>query len=259
MALIYKKTFYNKIHNEIFSFEFAKKHNPSIRITLDECDKEINIIISCYYFLSFSFFIRNKKFWPFLKKISKEKDYLEKELYFYYYENSLWWGFWINMDEWNKKTPKWRRGSFNLLDFLAGSYIYSSKYIKEPTMKIYWKNEEVNCLIQEFKSYWNRPRLGFIFNKSITRYNCVFGILSDSKPLDNNYKWRYKNTIEFPCEDIPQDLTNVEYFIEIPTKGTSKPKWDDNSTYSITGFSEAKNINDAKLYLIKWFYESKLK
>ena len=48
----------------------------------------------------------------------------------------LWWNFWTDSNEWNSKTPKWRRECFHIDDFFLGKPKYSREIIEERDVEI---------------------------------------------------------------------------------------------------------------------------
>ena len=64
----------------------------------------------------------------FLPKWMKPKD--DREFSMIFHHGSFWWNFWMNPDEWNSTDPKWRRGSFDFVDFFLGKVEAKSEKVE---------------------------------------------------------------------------------------------------------------------------------
>lgn len=71
---------------------------------------------------------------------------------------SFGWSFWHDSMGWSSKTPKWRHGSFNPIDFLLGHREYSDEIIEEREIEISMPEATYRGTAQLKNAYWKRPR-----------------------------------------------------------------------------------------------------
>lgn len=82
----------------------------------------------------------------------------ERETGFNLYQGLFSWKIWQDSWNWHAETPKWRQGSFDILDFLLGKQKYTAKTLDEDRVFIKMPEEcyHGNCRI--YRATWKRPR-----------------------------------------------------------------------------------------------------
>lgn len=92
--------------------------------------------------------------------------YGSRELSLRVHDWALWWDVWVDPTGWSSKRPKWRDGSFHVLDALFGKHEYESIPLKTATIQIPMPEGlyKGTCTLSE--DVWKRPRW---FAKKIRR------------------------------------------------------------------------------------------
>ncbi len=79
---------------------------------------------------------------------------------------ALWWHFWVNDNEWHSKTPKWRDGNFNAVDFLLGRQKCETQILEERAVSVPMPECAYDATAKLVLYTWRRPRW---FAKQIKR------------------------------------------------------------------------------------------
>ncbi len=74
------------------------------------------------------------------------------------HSGAIWWHLWTPPYEWSSKTPRWRQGNFNVVDFLLGRQRYERRTIEERDVLVPMPEGtyQANAKLEEF--IWSRPR-----------------------------------------------------------------------------------------------------
>lgn len=154
-----------------------------------------------------AFWFHVERLWPkWIKRKINEKRMDDIEVRFGVHDWSLWWSLWHPVDSWSSRTPKWRHGSFNILDFVLGRNKYSESEISISQVNVSMPERDYPASVKIFESTWKRPR--WPFNKRMIR------------------------------ADI-----NLEVPIPVPGKGENDWDIDDDAIHSMT--CPASNVEDA--------------
>ena len=82
------------------------------------------------------------------------------------HNGGIWWKIWLDPNEWSSRTPKWREGNFNFVNFLLGHQRCTEYLIEERNVLIPMPEGtyQARARLKEFS--WSRPRW---FTKRIKR------------------------------------------------------------------------------------------
>lgn len=81
-----------------------------------------------------------------------------KEVGISIHDGSIFYEFWSRPGYWDNKTPKWRSGSFNVIDFVFGRREYSSKILEEKEIDIPMPEGNYPAKIKITLDSWKRKR-----------------------------------------------------------------------------------------------------
>lgn len=262
MASLYRKYFYDKNYNDTWNIQIATGHKPLFDLTIEEVgDDHISLMVACYLFIAIGIRVKNKTFWKILRKITGDK-YVNRELRIAFHDSTIWWNIFTNDDK-SYRHRGLREGNFSFINFIRGKESYHKVYNEERVYDLPMPEGSYKCLIQQFTSYWNYQRFNYFFKKSMVRYDCQLGYVVDKcpeNPKDFHY-FREKGQLEWKYDYDNNTLVEgkeYEYFINKPMEDTSKPKWDDSSTLSITGYHQAKSLNEAASLFLGDLFKSRL-
>lgn len=73
-------------------------------------------------------------------------------------ELTLGWVLWKDDHEWNSRTPRWRQGHFDIVDFLLGRWEYSERDIETREIAVPMPERVYRGKARLFVSTWKRPR-----------------------------------------------------------------------------------------------------
>ena len=90
-----------------------------------------------------------------------------REVALKFHSGAAWWTLWLNPDEWESKTPKWRQGNFNPMDFFFGRHSYTSVLVEERNITVPMPEKVYFAKAKLHDDYWSRPR--WPFTKHIRR------------------------------------------------------------------------------------------
>lgn len=82
----------------------------------------------------------------------------EREIEIRWNDGAFWWSLWHSRYEWSSKTPKWRHGSFNPIDFLLGRQHYSKETLETVGAQIPLPEGSYPATIKIERAIWKRPR-----------------------------------------------------------------------------------------------------
>lgn len=71
---------------------------------------------------------------------------------------ALWWSFWCDPMSWSSKTPKWRHGNFNFVDFALGRRDCSHSLIEERNVLVPMPEKAYQATAKLEAWVWRRPR-----------------------------------------------------------------------------------------------------
>lgn len=182
-------------------------------ISLDPyADQDLSIGFSIPLLITMCWGFKSKRLNKFAEWILPKKEYnnsylaQKREIRFAVHHWALWWSVWVDGDSWYSSTPRYRQGSFYMLDFLFGDWEFESEVCSKGQILIPMpeKSYEGEYKIEYCKRY--RKRLCF---------------------------WPFQQTFhrsEFQCKE------------GIPHPGKGENSWDcgEDCTYGIT----APNITD---------------
>jgi hypothetical protein len=76
-----------------------------------------------------------------------------------WHDGALWWSAWHSTHSWSSKTPRWRHGSFDLVDFLLGRREHSKVTVGEPVRAVAsFPEGDYPLLLQRETRTWKRAR-----------------------------------------------------------------------------------------------------
>lgn len=84
-----------------------------------------------------------------------------------WHHGALWWTLWMDQDVWSSTDPKWRRGSFNPVDFLLGRHEFSRTEIETRSVRVPMPEGDYEATGMLELATWTRPRSPF--TKRLTR------------------------------------------------------------------------------------------
>lgn len=74
---------------------------------------------------------------------------------------SLWWSLWHSTMSWDSRTPRWRHGSFDVVDFVLGRPKYDTTMLEECTTLVPMPERAYPARVKLFLATWRRPRWPF--------------------------------------------------------------------------------------------------
>lgn len=171
--------------------------------------------------INFSFAFPPAAFWislshPVLRRLSS-KIKGEKAVQVNVHDWTIFWKFWEEPHSWSSRTPKWKDGSFNILNFLLGEEKFKSEIIKDKvSVEIPMPERSYKGFITLTKDSWKRPRW---FVKTIPR--ATIEMDEDSIPVpgkgENSYDCDDDSiySSSFPAKTIPEAIGKmVEYVLK---------------------------------------------
>lgn len=102
------------------------------------------------------------------KYILKENDWYGKSLEVSAHDGAIWWKVFSPNGYWNRSIPKWKNGSFNVIDFILGENKYTNKVIEEKKIDVPMPEGKYPATIKMEMATWKRPRW---FAKRLKRAN----------------------------------------------------------------------------------------
>lgn len=61
---------------------------------------------------------------------TREPPYEGRELALSIHDGQIWWSLWNDPISWSAKTPRWRHGNFNFVDWLLGKVVYAKETLE---------------------------------------------------------------------------------------------------------------------------------
>ncbi len=74
------------------------------------------------------------------------------------HNGAIWWHLWTDPNEWSSRTPKWRHGNFNFLNFFLGRHQYESRVIEERDVLVPMPEGTYSAKATLEECTWSRPR-----------------------------------------------------------------------------------------------------
>lgn len=71
---------------------------------------------------------------------------------------ALWWSVWQDPNGWEAATPRWRHGSWHVLDALLGRARYSSRVIQQCSALVPMPERSYHAVVTITEATWRRPR-----------------------------------------------------------------------------------------------------
>lgn len=90
--------------------------------------------------------------------LKRVKHYEDREIDVSFHGWALFWSFWNNPMEWSRNTPRWRHGSFNVLDFLFGKWKYSDRELHSEQAVVPMPEGSYPARVILSEVTWKRPR-----------------------------------------------------------------------------------------------------
>lgn len=82
----------------------------------------------------------------------------QKEIRLSVHDWALWWNFWTDPYSWRSSTPRYRNGSFHVLDFLLGKHRHSERDLAWRWVSVPMPERSYYGAARLFESTWRRPR-----------------------------------------------------------------------------------------------------
>lgn len=217
-----------------------------------------DVTISFRFFIYFYFSFNLPKSW--MKKFESQlpKYEYDREIKLAIHDSTIWWNFWTSDSSWSFSTPKYRKGSFNFLDFLLGRYETEITSIEEAQYKIYTDTGINNIILQKelFIKYRNRWYSKW-FKDKFFRWNYEYGTIENCIEGDKECYCRLKGTLKFKYQYPKEDYEKI---VQNPLKGARKIKWDCDETQGGSFYNKnLKELDEAYLHLVGMIYRDKLK
>lgn len=83
---------------------------------------------------------------------------------------AAWWKVWARSNSWTRGTPRWREGSFNVIDALFGDRKHERKVISTHDVEIPMPEKSYKARVTLSRGTWTRPRWPFAFGPSQVFY-----------------------------------------------------------------------------------------
>lgn len=115
------------VGNYVFGFEIALlKSHTGISLDFGDGDHDYTFFIG----------VPGVALWlhlevPWKSWLSSPVD--DTEISLKIHNGAVWWSLWHSTMEWSNKTPRWRNGNFNFVDWLLGEHKHEEKVIMEST------------------------------------------------------------------------------------------------------------------------------
>jgi len=124
-------------------------------LTVRQHDDDVQLAIA-FPPVAFWFGIGHKEIREFLNK--HIEGYEGRQIGIRVFDWSVWWDVWSNTMSWSNKTPKWRDGSFNVLDFVLGERQYSERDIESRDVDVPMPEGNYKGTVKMREATWKRPR-----------------------------------------------------------------------------------------------------
>ena len=171
----------------------------------------------------------------------------DREIGVHIHNWTIHWNVWHSTIEWHSGTPKWRCGSFNLLNFVCGRSVYTEHELETREVHVPMPEGTYLATAKLCRATWKRPRSPFTKTtltvtfdipkgipyegKGTSEWNCgtdatygmsayaksipegvgllVGSVLKDRVRYGGWEDWNWKrNTVETPGYDKPMDINN---------------------------------------------------
>jgi hypothetical protein len=96
-------------------------------LVIGGCENQVCLGVALYLFALYL----SVDGWNLLNRWQPAHSYQGRTLRIAIHDWALWWNFWTDEHEWSSKTPKWRDGSFQVLDVLLGK-MHHKRFKGEP-------------------------------------------------------------------------------------------------------------------------------
>lgn len=152
--------------------EVASNIDFGISITREEWDLQFHLGL-----IFFSIFFTLEGFFDYFHPNGDEKVYEGRELSFKIHHWTIWWNIWTDPNSWSSKTPKWRNGSFDMVQTLFGPNCCGTHVHAEyRNVSFNWRETDYNIDKVEFITReWYKPRVPkWIWNPKKTGADITF-------------------------------------------------------------------------------------
>jgi hypothetical protein len=235
---------------------FTKYFSPHVGLSIDT-DKDYDVTLSfsfifCFY-LSFNLPKKLKTLYE--KSLSIYGH--DREIRVSFHDYIIWWNFWTSADHSFSKTPKYRKGCFDIAKFLLGDLKVKRDVIEENQYSVYTDTGINNIILQKellikYRNRWYSKWYKFKY----FIWDCQYAIIEDCTPNYENCFCRLKGTLKFNYETPKSNYEKLTYNY---LKGAGKYKWNFNEIQGGSLYKkEIKNMDDAYLHLINNIYKDKL-
>lgn len=126
-----------------------------VELIVKENDDDICVSVA-FPPIALWFAITNIRFRKWLN--SKIEGYESKEIGLTIHDGSIWWKLWANRWSWSNKTPKWKDGNFNFIDFFFGKKEYNSLELENKEIIVPMPEKTYKGRIKLTEDTWKRPR-----------------------------------------------------------------------------------------------------
>lgn len=75
-----------------------------------------------------------------------------------FHNRAVWWEVWHPKHEWHRGTPRWRHGSFQAWDWLAGKTQYTSQVLADVEAEVAMPEASYPCRVKVERQVWSRKR-----------------------------------------------------------------------------------------------------
>lgn len=157
-----------------FNVEVAWR-NPHFGVSASICDEGLTIYLGLWVGLWFSF----QSAWAsrLYYKLCPAPHYGKREVSLRIHDGSAWWNLYMDGDSWSSRDPKWRRGSFNPVDFVFGRTKHFECVLSVHEASATLPEGLYDCTVTMKREWWQRPR-AFWRTATVTRahIDCPSGI-----------------------------------------------------------------------------------
>lgn len=82
----------------------------------------------------------------------------DREFNISFHNGGVWWSFWNDPNSWSSKTPKWKHGNFNFIDFALGRSNCTHTLVEERNVLIPMPEKAYQATAKLEDWVWRRPR-----------------------------------------------------------------------------------------------------